>query len=29
MINAITYVCFPGELNRKDRERLIDVLEES
>jgi hypothetical protein len=26
MINAITYVCFPGELNRKDRERLTDVL---
>lgn len=29
MINAITYVCFPGELNRKERERLVEVLETS
>lgn len=29
MINAITYVCFPGELNRKERERLIQTLETS
>lgn len=29
MVNAITYVCFPRELNRKDRERLIDVLDSS
>lgn len=29
LVNAITYVCFPGELNRKERERLIEVLEES
>lgn len=29
MINAITYVIFPGELNRKERERLIDIIESS
>ena len=27
MITAITYVCLPGDLNRKDRERLIEVIE--
>lgn len=29
MINAITHVIFPGELNRKERERLIDIIEAS
>jgi hypothetical protein len=29
MINAITYVVFPGELNRKERERLTDIIEGS
>jgi hypothetical protein len=29
MINAITYVIFPGELNRKERERLMDIIEAS
>ena len=29
MVNAITHVIFPGELNRKERERWVDVLESS
>lgn len=29
MINAITHVIFPGELNRKERERLIDIIDAS
>ena len=28
MVNAITYTCLPGELNRREREKLIDVLDE-
>ena len=27
MITAITNVCLPGELNRKDREKLVEVIE--
>lgn len=29
MVNAITYVVFPGELNRKERERLTEIIEGS
>ena len=27
MMNAITYTCLPGQLNKKEREKLLDVLE--
>lgn len=27
MINAVSNVCLPGEINRKDREKLIEVIE--
>lgn len=26
MINAITKVCLPDEINRKEREKLIDII---
>lgn len=26
MINAVTNVCLPGEINRKEREKLVDTL---
>lgn len=28
MINAITYTCLPGELNRREREKFIDILDD-
>jgi hypothetical protein len=27
MTNAISNACLPGELNRKEREKLLEVLE--
>jgi hypothetical protein len=27
MIGSLTNVCLPGELNRKEREKLIEVIE--
>ena len=27
MMTAISNVCLPGEINKKDREKLLDVIE--
>jgi hypothetical protein len=29
MVNAITNVFLPGELNRKEREKYVEILESS
>ncbi len=28
MMNAITNVCLPGDINKREREKLIDILEQ-